>query len=103
MPELLGRATGAEPRLVETDAGAVRGVRRGGVRSWRGIPYGASTAGAHRFRAPRPAPGWDGVRAAAGFGPVAPQNRRGQFIGAHPGLPRSEDCLSLNVLAPDEP
>ncbi|MGW4929319.1 carboxylesterase/lipase family protein [Agromyces sp. NPDC004153] len=103
MPELLGRATGAEPRLVETDAGAVRGVRRGGVRSWRGIPYGASTAGEHRFRAPRSAPGWDGVRDAIEFGPVAPQNRRGQFIGAHPGLPRSEDCLSLNVIAPDDP
>jgi para-nitrobenzyl esterase len=102
MPELLGRTMGVDPRLVETDAGAVRGVRRGGVRSWRGIPYGASTAGEHRFRAPRPAAGWDGVRDAVEFGPVAPQNRRGQFIGAHPGLPRSEDCLSLNVLAPEE-
>ena len=102
MPELLGRATGADARLVETDAGAVRGVRRGGVRSWRGIPYGGSTGGERRFRSPSPAQGWDGVRDAAEFGPVAPQNRRGQFIGAHPGLPRSEDCLSINVLAPDE-
>ena len=102
MPEVLGRATG-DARLVETDAGAVRGVRRGGVRSWRGIPYGGSTGGERRFRSPSPAQGWDGVRDAAEFGPVAPQNRRGQFIGAHPGLPRSEDCLSVNVLAPDEP
>lgn len=89
--------------LVESDRGAVRGIRRRGVRSWRGIPYGADTGGVHRFRAPSPAPGWDGVRDATEFGPVAPQNRRGQFIGAHPRLPRSEDCLSLNVIAPDEP
>ncbi len=89
--------------VVETDAGAVRGIRRRGLKIWRGIPYGADTGGERRFRAPRPAPGWSGVRETFEFGPVAPQNRRGQFIGAHPRLPRSEDCLSLNVTAPDEP
>ena len=56
--------------LVESDRGAVRGIRRRGVRSWRGIPYGADTGGVHRFRAPSPAPGWDGVRDATEFGPV---------------------------------
>ena len=82
--------------LVETDRGAVRGIRRRGVRMWRGIPYAASTGGARRFRAPEPAPPWDGVRDASTFGPVAPQNRKGQFIGAHPqaspqrGLPQRQ-------------
>lgn len=89
--------------LVETDRGAVRGIRRRGVRMWRGIPYAASTGGARRFGAPEPALPWDGVRDASAFGPVAPQNRKGQFIGAHPRFPRSEDCLSLNVTAADEP
>jgi para-nitrobenzyl esterase len=89
--------------LVETDRGTVRGIRRDGVRMWRGIPYAASTGGARRFRAPEPAPPWAGVRDASTFGPVAPQNRKGQFIGAHPRLLRSEDCLSVNVTAPDEP
>lgn len=89
--------------LVESDRGALRGIRRNGVRCWRGIPYAASTAGDGRFRAPRPAPGWDGVRDAADYGPVAPQKRKGQFIGAAPHLERSEDCLSLNVVAPEEP
>ncbi|MRG59127.1 carboxylesterase family protein [Agromyces sp. CFH 90414] len=87
--------------VVETTTGAVRGVRANGVRRWRGIPYAASTAGDGRFRAPRPAEGWGDVRDASRFGPVAPQHRRGQFIGAAPHLPRSEDCLSINVIAPD--
>ena len=32
------------------------------VRSWRGIPFGADTSGKNRFRAPRPAPSWEGIR-----------------------------------------
>ena len=88
--------------VVETDAGAVRGIRRRGVRLWRGIPYAAAPAGELRFRAPRPTPGWEGVRDASAFGPVAPQKRKGQFIGAADHLPRSEDCLSVNVIAPDD-
>lgn len=97
----MGARTADDGLVVETELGAVGGVRRRGVRSWRGIPFAASTAGAARFRAPRPASGWDGVRAAHRFGPVAPQLRRGQFIGAAPHLPRSEDCLSLNVISPE--
>src|SRR5215218_1268412 len=88
--------------VVSTGAGAVRGIRRRGVRLWRGIPYSAAPAGELRFRAPRPAPGWDGVRDAVAFGPVAPQKRKGQFIGAANHLPRCEDCLSVNVIAPDD-
>ncbi|WP_350348513.1 carboxylesterase/lipase family protein [Agromyces sp. G08B096] len=96
------RGSGAGDRPVaETSAGAVRGLRRDGVRVWRGIPYADSTAGPHRFRGPRPAPAWPGIRDASRFGPVAPQLRRGQFIGAAAHLPRSEDCLSVNVVAPD--
>ena len=88
--------------VVATGAGSVRGIRRRGVRLWRGIPYSAAPTGELRFRAPRPAPGWDGVRDAVAFGPVAPQKRKGQFIGAANHLPRSEDCLSVNVIAPDD-
>ncbi|GAA1762763.1 carboxylesterase/lipase family protein [Agromyces humatus] len=86
--------------IVETDRGAVRGARRRGVRIWRGIPYAADTSGDRRFRAPLPALAWDDVRDAFAYGPVAPQKRRGQFIGASPRLARSEDCLSVNVVAP---
>lgn len=92
---------GADELVVETEAGAVRGRPRRGMRQWRGIPYAAAPTGDRRFRAPvRPEP-WDGVREAAHFGPVAPQHRRGQFLGAAEHLVRSEDCLTLNVIAPD--
>ncbi|SFR66253.1 para-nitrobenzyl esterase [Agromyces sp. CF514] len=98
---LVGGGIRTDDLVVDTDRGAVRGVRRRGLRMWRGIPYAASTEGEGRFRAPAPRAGWGDVLDAAEFGPVAPQNRRGQFIGAHPRLPRSEDCLRVNVTAPD--
>ena len=63
---------------------------------WRGIPY----AQAQRFRAPMPPSPWSGVREANDFGPVAPQDRKGQFLGPKPHIPISEDCLSINVIAP---
>ena len=67
---------------------------------WRGIPYAAPPTGPLRFRAPMPAPSWQGVRDASQFGPVAPQDRRGQFTGPPTSVPMSEDCLTLNVMAP---
>src|SRR5699024_5589849 len=67
------------------------------VRSWRGIPFGADTSGQHRFRAPRPAEPWEGIRYCNEFGPVAPQptySWQDRIIG-------SEDCLHLDVVRPN--
>ncbi|TFB46321.1 carboxylesterase/lipase family protein [Cryobacterium tagatosivorans] len=88
---------------VRVATGILRGVAERGVLAWRGIPYAAAPAGPLRFRSPQPAGPWAGVRDAGDWGPVAPQLRRGQFIGAHPRIPQDEDCLNLNVLAPDAP
>ena len=88
---------------VRVATGLLRGVAERGVLAWRGIPYAAPPVGPLRFRAPQPAEPWPGVRDASEAGPVAPQLHRGQFIGAHPSIPQSEDCLSLTVLAPDAP
>ena len=92
-----------DPLEVRVSGGLVRGVSERGIRAWRGIPYAAAPVGALRFRAPAAAPPWPGVRDATEFGPVAIQSHRGQFIGAHPRIPQSEDCLNLNVIAPDAP
>jgi para-nitrobenzyl esterase len=63
------------------------------VRVFRGLPFAAPPEGNLRWRAPRQAERWDGVRKADQFGPVCMQPA---FRGANP--PRmSEDCLYLNV------
>ena len=86
---------------VRIDTGLVRGIRVRGVRAWRGMPYAAAPVGPLRFRAPQPAAAWTGVRDATDWGLVSPQSHKGQFIGAHPSIPQGEDCLNLNVIAPD--
>ncbi|MDM4763194.1 carboxylesterase/lipase family protein [Galbitalea sp. SE-J8] len=87
---------------VEVTGGRIAGSVRGGLRMWRGIPYAAPPVGRRRLRAPEPVVPWSGVRSAAEFGAVAYQDRDTQ-VGVGTGrLPRSEDCLTLNVIAPDD-
>lgn len=85
---------------VTVTGGDVDGAVRRGLRMWRGIPYAAPPVGGLRFRAPQPVVPWQDVRSAEEFGPVAPQDRNGQFAGPPTSVPMSEDCLTLNVIAP---
>lgn len=80
--------------IVATQAGAVRGVGTHcpTVTAFLGIPYADTTAGAHRWCPPQPAPAWKGVRSADRFGPVCPQP--GGLVNR---FAVSEDCLNLNV------
>jgi para-nitrobenzyl esterase len=90
--------------VVETSHGKLRGARGNGVLSFKGIRYGETTGGANRFRPPVPVTPWAGIRDALAFGSSAPQ-----IAGSPHGLsgwysaiqPMSEDCLFLNVFAPD--
>ncbi|GAA2213495.1 carboxylesterase family protein [Nonomuraea monospora] len=81
---------------VETESGLVEGVpgRDHEVTVFRGVPYAAPAVGEARWRPPRPAPPWPGVRRADAFGPMCPQAPNAD-VGA--GLPMDEDCLYLNV------
>lgn len=85
---------------VDVTGGRIEGVLRRGLRMWRGIPYAATTAGDNRFRPPQPVQAWEGIRSAAVFGPVAPQDRGALSPGPSGLGSSSEDCLSLNVIAP---
>jgi para-nitrobenzyl esterase len=83
--------------VVRTEYGRLRGSVANGVVSFRGIPYGASTAGTRRFLPPAAPKSWGGIRNAYAFGPPCYQP-----AGSDPGiwddpLPQSEDCLHLNV------
>ena len=94
---------------METRYGQVRGLTVAGVRQFKGVPYGASTAGPHRFQRPRPPAPWTGVRDCLGYAPVSPQipypvsheyARLIQFdlnvaVGG-----MGEDCLHLNIWTP---
>ncbi|MFJ4851058.1 VC0807 family protein [Streptomyces sp. NPDC088733] len=90
--------------VVSTGSGSVRGVvEEGGVTAFRGIPYAASPVGDLRFGAPRPHPGWNGVRDAARSGPDAPQRRSRMeaVLGPHEPHVDEAGCLNLNVWVPD--
>lgn len=96
---------GPHDAVVEPPAGSLRGVREGGVTSFKGIPYAAPPVGAARWQPPSPADRWDGVRDASEFGPACYQPT---IPGAANGIyyeevgAMSEDCLSLNVWAPQD-
>jgi para-nitrobenzyl esterase len=89
--------------VVETTAGKVRGTARNGIHSFKGIPYGASTAGANRFMPPVPPTPWTGIRDAFEYGHQAPQNMHFTDVlapQADPAEGFDEDCLVLNVWSP---
>src|SRR6185436_7538132 len=105
----LERAWAAEtsPVTAETSLGTIRGVDNGGIKTFKGVPYGANTMGRNRFMPPVDPPKWTGVRDALDWGPSAPQREPGargatsDLAVAAAGLPsENENCLVLNVWTP---
>jgi para-nitrobenzyl esterase len=95
--------------VVRTRSGDVRGTAFDGVRVWRGIPYAEPPVGELRWAAPRRRQPWGGLRDASDFGPRAPQEETAELMAAgevavptDSHTPYSEDCLYLNVCAPED-
>ncbi len=100
-----GRAKPGENPVVKTKLGRLKGFVEGGnVYAFKGIRYGQSTAGTHRFQAPKPPQPWSGVMDALAYGqsapqtnPLAPPNNNGMDNSP---TGEGEDCLVLNVWTP---
>src|ERR1700675_2502521 len=104
--------------VAETTAGKIRGFRRNGVYIFKGVPYGASTAGARRFMPPVKPELWTGIRNALHYGRICPYQDSAHFDtdgvnlanhdedafvlhrGAFLTVP-GEDCLRVNLWTPE--
>jgi para-nitrobenzyl esterase len=104
--------------VAETTSGKIRGFKRNGIYIFKGVPYGASTAGANRFMPPvKPEP-WLGIRNALQYGRACPSQDSAHFNtdgknlansdedafllhrGAFAAVP-GEDCLRVNLWTPE--
>ncbi len=92
-----GAAMAARDPEVRTTQGALLGAADHDLQVFKGIPYAPAPTGEWRWRSPRPAPAWRGLRAAHDYGPSCPQ-LEADFT--RPLGPTSEDCLFLNVWSP---
>lgn len=81
--------------VVQTLVGPVSGTLDKGVRIFKGVPYAAPPLEDLRFAKPTAHAQWSMPLAATAFGPGCPQP-------ASPiSAPGAEDCLSLNIWAPN--
>ncbi|MDP3740648.1 MAG: carboxylesterase family protein [Hyphomonadaceae bacterium] len=105
---------GADPTLVSTTLGQLRGVPEDGVLEFRGVRYAQPPVGPLRFQAPKKMDAWQGETAANVYGQAATQMRAGAGAASYPPLVQAamteaflppdnikregdEDCLVLNV------
>lgn len=94
--------------VAETEYGKVRGYILRNIYQFKGIPYGASTAGKNRFMPPQKPESWEGIRPVLNYGDMAPQaitydrspESASGFVDNWNFFNSSEDCLRLNVWTP---
>ncbi|KAK7042640.1 carboxylic ester hydrolase [Favolaschia claudopus] len=100
---------------VRLDFATVTGLNNGTVNKFLGIPYARSPVGNLRLRLAEPIPAYIKNFAATAYGPVCPQMKQELVlpdwvpeivhlemdgVSAPVPVPQSEDCLTVNVIAP---
>jgi para-nitrobenzyl esterase len=83
--------------IVATHDGPVRGIRKGAVQAFLGIPFAAPPVGERRWRPPAPPRPWTAPLAANHYGGRCVQTNT---FGVFAAPSENEDCLYLNVFAP---
>jgi para-nitrobenzyl esterase len=89
--------------VFDTTSGKIRGTVEDKVSAFRGVPYGASTAGSARFMPPEKPQPWTGVKDTIELGHRSPQGASTlipEVAAVDVGEPAGEDCLVLNVWTP---
>lgn len=90
----------ANHAMVRVEQGQLTGVAGSSpeIRVYKGIPFAAPPVGDLRWKAPKPAVSWQGIRAADQFSPACSQTPYpATSIYYQKPEPVSEDCLYLNV------
>jgi para-nitrobenzyl esterase len=97
---LLALPLAATAENVRVEGGLLSGTKgiTSDMKVYRGVPYAAPPLGDLRWRAPKPAPRWEGVRKADQFAATCMQTpyAEGSPYRTAPE-PVSEDCLYLNI------
>src|SRR5689334_13320849 len=92
-------AFAADVPTIAVTAGQIHGavLDKGGA-VFKGIPFAQAPTGDLRWREPAPVKAWTGVRETTSFGSPCAQNAGGRMQESS-----NEDCLFLNVWAPEWP
>ncbi|WP_417320165.1 carboxylesterase/lipase family protein [Emcibacter sp.] len=97
-----GDDAGSDRPVVMTGQGKVAGYKEDGLDIFKGIPYALPPVGERRWKAPEAPVAWKGLREATEFGapcvqpPLPPTS-----LYYDPFEKESEDCLTLNIWAPE--
>jgi len=81
---------------VPVTGGQISGTDTGAVRTWFGVPFAAPPVGDLRWKPPQAVVPWQGVKETTAFSPACRQTV------AWISNPQSEDCLYLNIWAPEQ-
>src|SRR5271163_4348013 len=90
----------SSPAIAHTSSGTLLGESTGGVRIFRGVPFAEPPIGPLRFRPTVKIKPWSGERDATRFAASAMQWHEG-IAPAEVPFSHSEDCLYLNIWAPE--
>lgn len=82
---------------IETRYGRLRGLAKGGVQEFRGVPFARPPVGERRFRSPEPPRAWSGVLDADRW-PTPAVQENNPLMGVENS---GDDCLYLNLWVPE--